>query len=122
MPQQNNKITDEAMKAMAEMLKSIMPEGHGFALMIFEHNKPFTKVSYISDSERNKIGYAMRTLMNKWDEMDRIKRNMNLESDPKALAQKLVDKHVKNYNVKCETCGADNCINNHSCIKCGLQL
>lgn len=35
MPKQNNKISDEAMKAMGDLLKSIMPEGYGFALMIF---------------------------------------------------------------------------------------
>ena len=70
-------VTPEIMQECAKLLKSIMPDGYGFTLILFETNQQPTKMHYISDAERNDMKVSLKELLNKWEAIDRIKGGLN---------------------------------------------
>lgn len=55
------------MNAMADMLKSLLPPGVGFSLVIFDVNKTETHFKYVSNAQRPDILRCYRELLSKWD-------------------------------------------------------
>lgn len=62
-------IDDHAMRLMAEMLKTLMPEGWAFTLLTFEVNKSPGIVNYISSAERDSMKATMQELIDKWNKL-----------------------------------------------------
>lgn len=64
------KLDDEAMKLMAELLSTLMPPDWGFTLLTFETNTPAAQVLYISSAVREDMKGTMETLIDKWNRGD----------------------------------------------------
>ena len=73
-----DRINDEAMRIMADLLKSLMPPNWGFTLITFETNNVAAKVNYISSANRDDMKGTMQTMLNKWNRgEDFTKPNLN---------------------------------------------
>lgn len=60
-----NTEIEQKMKELAIRLKSEMPEGWGFTLLIFEFGGPGTSLFYISSAEREDMMNVMREFINR---------------------------------------------------------
>lgn len=76
---EKNKPTDpDAMRMYAELMKSVMPEGYGFTLLVFENREDGAQVSYISSAERESMKGTMQTMLDKWNRGgDFLEPNLN---------------------------------------------
>lgn len=63
-------INDEAMRLMADLLKTLMPPNWGFTLLTFETNKIGGKVNYISSAKRDDMKETMQSMVDKWNRPD----------------------------------------------------
>lgn len=71
-------LNDEAMRLMAELLKTFMPPGWAFTLLTFETNQVAGKVNYISSAERESMKETMQAMLDKWNRPDFFnKTNLN---------------------------------------------
>lgn len=66
-------IPDDIMRKYADLLSSLMPDGHCFTLMIFESEELVEKKSvqatwfnYISSAERSSMIQALEAVLTKW--------------------------------------------------------
>jgi len=72
------KLDDESMRLLAEMLEAAMPEGWGFTLLAFETNSAAPKLRYISNAQRESMKGTMQAMLDKWNRgEDFTKPNMN---------------------------------------------
>ena len=65
-----DKLDDEAMRLMADLLKTFMPPNWGFTLLTFEVNNDAAMVNYISSAERESMLGTMKTMIEKWERPD----------------------------------------------------
>ena len=65
-----DKLNDEAMRLMADLLKTLMPPNWGFTLLTFEVNNDTAMVNYISSAERESMLGTMKTMIEKWERPD----------------------------------------------------
>lgn len=70
-------VTPEVMQAYAKLLDSVIPEGYGFTLFVFETNVSPSKINYISSTKREDMKAGIREMLNKWDAVDNIKKGFN---------------------------------------------
>ncbi len=57
---------NEGMKAIGGILKDILPKNYGFALLVFEYQKPGLS-NYISSANRNDMIKAFREVADRLD-------------------------------------------------------
>lgn len=60
-------ITPQAMQAMGDLLKSVLPDGVGFSLIIFDVNREQTHFRYVSNGQRQDMLKSLRELLAKWE-------------------------------------------------------
>lgn len=70
-------IDTEAMRLIADLLKTFMPPNWGFTLLTFETNNEAAKVNYISTAERERMKGTLRAMLEKWDATDEFRKNLN---------------------------------------------
>lgn len=70
-------IDTEAMRLIADLLKTFMPPNWGFTLLTFETNTEAAKIRYISTAERERMKGTMRAMLEKWGATDEFKKNLN---------------------------------------------
>lgn len=72
-------LDDEAMRLIADLLRSVMPPNYGFTLLTFElKQRHETKIKYISNAQRDDMINTMQEMLNKFKhKRDISNRNMN---------------------------------------------
>ena len=72
-----SELNDDAMKLIADLLKTFMPPNWGFTLLTFETNQIAGKINYISSAERETMKETLKAMIDKWDAIEDFK-NPNL--------------------------------------------
>ncbi|HVW97524.1 MAG TPA: hypothetical protein VHA56_16240 [Mucilaginibacter sp.] len=67
---ENTEITSEVMRMYADLLKTIVPPGYGFTLMVFKFDDPLAYLHYISSARRQEMVAALEVQLDKFKRGD----------------------------------------------------
>ena len=66
-PKKVGDLNAECMKLIGQIVKNVIPEGTGFALVMFDFGDTLREFKYISNGQREDMIGTFRALLAKWD-------------------------------------------------------
>lgn len=66
-PKKVGDLNAQCMQLIGEIIKNVIPEGAGFALVVFDFGETLREFKYISNGQREDMISAFRELVAKWE-------------------------------------------------------